>query len=677
MNHLNKSNSPYLLQHADNPVEWHEWNEDAFEKARKEDKPIFLSIGYATCHWCHVMAHESFEDKEVASLMNQAFVNIKVDREERPDIDNTYMTICQMLTGSGGWPLTIVMTPNKEPFFAATYIPKESFTNRIGMMDLIPRIEQAWKTEQDKIMASVKKIHSGFQQSLSIPPDQEIKSSILDDAFENLERRYDSEYGGFGGAPKFPTPHNLTYLMNFSRFYKKDVALIMAVHTLKKMRLGGIWDHIGFGFHRYSTDRHWLLPHFEKMLYDQALMIQAYTTAWKETQTPLFRQTVLEIYDYLNYRMTSPEGAFYSAEDADSEGVEGKFYVWKSDEIEQILRAEDAGWFTDQFNIRKEGNFRDEATGMMDESNIPHLSDELADQSRFETIRKKLFHYRSKRVHPLLDDKVLTDWNGLMISALSDAGIALDKPKMIGSAEKAWKFIEQNLIAGDQLLHRYRNGDAAIPAMADDYAFLIQGLISLHQATLKTEYLQKAINLQQKMDALFSDTEKGGYYFTSKYSEQILGRQKEIYDGALPSSNSVTASNLLKLFHITGNTDYKEKLTRLFHAFSAQLNDAPQAYTAALEAYLHLQNPSAEIVITAQNADSDVSRLLKTARKSAPVQTVYLLITDDNRKELHAIAPYTKAYPVADQPAVYVCFDFNCMTPVYSADELKKALQVD
>lgn len=672
MNHLSKSNSPYLLQHADNPVEWHEWNDEAFVKARKEDKPVFLSIGYATCHWCHVMAHESFEDIEVASLMNQAFVNVKVDREERPDIDNTYMTICQMLTGSGGWPLTIVMTPDKEPFFAATYIPKDSYTNRIGMMDLIPRIELAWKTDRDKILASVRKIHSGFQQTLSIPPNQEISSSILTDAFENLKQRYDSQLGGFGSAPKFPTPHNLTFLIRYARIYEQDEALQMALHTLKMMRLGGIWDHIGFGFHRYSTDRHWLLPHFEKMLYDQALLILAYTDASKQTKIPLFRQTVMDIYDYLCYRMTSPEGAFYSAEDADSEGVEGKFYVWKTDEINTVLNPDDAAWFSEQFNIHKVGNFHEEATGHMDGTNIPHLKAEITDQDRFEGIRKRLFKHREQRVYPLLDDKVLTDWNGLMISALAHAGTVLDKPEMIQSAERAWKFIEHNLISDGQLLHRYRNRDAAIIAMADDYAFLISGLISLHQSTHKAEYLLKAIDLQKEMDNLFLDKENGGYFFTSESGELILGRQKEIYDGALPSSNSITAKNLLWLFKITGNTGYKEQLNRLVHTFSAQLNDTPQAYTAILETYLNLQSTSTEIVFTSSDENVNVMNLLQTARELAPENTVYLLITDNNKKEIHSVAPFTKLYPVTDQTAVYVCSDFKCKAPVHTVNELKK-----
>jgi uncharacterized protein YyaL (SSP411 family) len=677
MNRLSKSNSPYLLQHADNPVDWHEWGNEAFEKARKDDKPVFLSIGYATCHWCHVMAHESFEDGEVASLMNQAFVNIKVDREERPDIDNTYMTICQMLTGSGGWPLTIVMTPDKEPFFAATYIPKDSFTNRIGMIDLIPRIELAWKTDRDNILSSVKKIHSGFQQTLSIPPDQEINSSILTDAFENLKQRYDPDQGGFGNAPKFPTPHNLSFLIRYAGINEQNEAMHMALHTLNKMRSGGIWDHIGFGFHRYSTDRHWLLPHFEKMLYDQALLIQAYTDAWKQTQNPLYRQTILEIYDYLCYRMTSPEGGFYSAEDADSEGVEGKFYVWKSDEIDKVLIPDDAEWFSGQFNIQKEGNFHEEATGKMDGTNIPHLKAEITDQSRYDSIRKNLFQQREQRVHPLLDDKILTDWNGLMISALAHAGIVLSKPGLIHSAEMAWKFIEQNLISDGKLLHRYRNGEAGIDGMADDYAFLISGLISLHQSTLKAKYLIKAIELQEEMDNRFLDNENGGYYFTSENSEQILGRQKEIYDGALPSSNSITAKNLLRLFSITGNSGYKDQLNRLFHAFSSQLNDAPQAYTAALETYLNLQYPSTEIVITASDEDDHVKNLLMTAREFAPANTVFLLITDKNKGTIQSTAPYTKLYPVSAHPAVYVCSDFKCNAPVHTVNELKKLLIPD
>jgi len=419
-NRLASEKSPYLLQHADNPVDWYPWNDEAFEKARQEDKPIFLSIGYSTCHWCHVMAHESFEDAQVAKLMNDTFVSIKVDREERPDIDGIYMTVCQMMTGSGGWPLTIIMTPEKKPFFAATYIPKETRFGLTGMLDLIPKIQDVWTNRKIEVIESSEKITSTIQQLSPGTPGEELNGHLLSSAYEALSARFDPEYGGFGSAPKFPIPHNLLFLLRYWKTTHDKKALQMAEQTMQAMRRGGIYDHVGFGFHRYSTDREWLVPHFEKMLYDQAMLVMAYTETFQATGKPEYEQTAREIIAYVLRDMTVPEGAFYSAEDADSEGKEGKFYVWTEDEIRQVL-GDRANPVIELFNITKEGNFEEESYRRKTGQNILHLKVSLPEESasQWETDRQKLFAYREERFHPHKDDKILTDWNGLMIAALA------------------------------------------------------------------------------------------------------------------------------------------------------------------------------------------------------------------------------------------------------------------
>ena len=461
-NRLQFEKSPYLLQHADNPIDWYPWGDEAFEKAQKEDKPIFLSIGYSTCHWCHVMEHESFEDPEVARLMNEIFVSIKVDREERPDIDKTYMTVSQMLTGSGGWPLNIIMTPDKKPFFAGTYFPKESRFGRVGMLDLVPRIQEIWLNEHqkaldtaDQVVAALQKMSQQTVTQLKYSDEEEgtLGKAILDAAYKQLADLFDEVHGGFGSAPKFPTPHTLLFLLRYWKRHDDEQALKMVERTLQAMRLGGVYDHIGFGFHRYSTDSKWLLPHFEKMLYDQALLAMAYTEAYQVTQKEEYARTAQEIFTYVLRDMTAPSGGFYSAEDADSEGVEGKFYVWSQEEIRHILDEEEAEFVMRVFNFEKGGNFKEQATGLKTGENIVHLQKPLADlaagfkvteqelRHRIENIRQKLFDIREQRVHPHKDDKILTDWNGLMIAALAKGAQVFDEPRYAQAAERAARFI--------------------------------------------------------------------------------------------------------------------------------------------------------------------------------------------------------------------------------------------
>ena len=495
-NRLAAEKSPYLLQHADNPVDWYPWGPEAFEKARMENKPIFLSIGYSTCHWCHVMEHESFEDEQVAKLLNETFVCIKVDREERPDIDQVYMTVCQMMTGSGGWPLTVITTPDKKPFYVGTYFPRESRFGRIGMMDLVPRIKQAWADDPDELLAHARRISDSLQQTVPSSPGQMPDETSLALAYQQLSGIFDRANGGFGNSPKFPTPHNLVFLLHYHKRAPEQNSLKMVEQTLQAMRAGGIYDHIGFGFHRYSTDSRWLVPHFEKMLYDQALLAMAYTQAYQATADARYSQTAREIISYVLRDMTDTGGGFYSAEDADSEGGEGKFYLWTSDEVGDCLTPDEADLVRKVFNISREGNFSEEATGERTGRNILHLTDNLDTfaedlsisqkelQERLEAARGKLFQYRQKRIHPHKDDKILTDWNGLMIAALAQAGRALDETEYTEAAEKAADFILTNLRRPDgRLLHRYRDGNAGIDAHLDDYAFLTWAMLELYETT--------------------------------------------------------------------------------------------------------------------------------------------------------------------------------------------------
>lgn len=673
-NKLASEKSPYLQQHADNPVDWFPWGDEAFKKAKAENKPVFLSIGYATCHWCHVMAHESFEDPDIAKLMNEAFVNVKVDREERPDIDSTYMTVCQMLTGQGGWPLTIIMTPDKEPFFAGTYIPKEARFNRIGLRQLIPGVVGMWKNEPKRVEKATAKIREGFTKSQEFESGKFPGMEAVDFAAEQLAQRFDPQYGGFGEAPKFPSPHNLMFLLRQWKLKKEDRFLGMVSKTLTQMRTGGIWDHIGFGFHRYSTDSKWLLPHFEKMLYDQALLMMAYTECWQATQNPLFKQTVYEIADYVERNLSHPGGGFYSAEDADSEGEEGKFYVWEKSEIDSVLSTEDGSTFNEFFGIISEGNFEDEASKKLTGKNIPHLSKELNEEERewFESIRNTLFQEREKRIHPFLDDKVLTDWNGLMIAALAKAGFAFIEQRFIDMAEKAAEFVEQHLFMDDELLHRFKDDEAGIMAMADDHAFLIWGYIELYGSTFKPKYLQKAIEFNKKFMDLFWDEKNGGFYFSISDEDQVYGRQRQIFDGAIPSSNSTAMMNLIRLSRLTGNTELEDYADKIGKAFSADLIRSGASICHSMQSIQFLNAKTREITL-AIKAQNEIEEVLNSIRKSFSPFSVHHLRTDSSVSLLNEVAPYTSAQNKNDnKPTLYICEQFTCESPITDINEMKK-----
>lgn len=687
-NRLINEKSPYLLQHSHNPVEWYPWCDEAFEKARLEDKPIFLSIGYSTCHWCHVMEKESFEDEQVAKLMNDNFVSIKVDREERPDIDGIYMSVCQMMTGSGGWPLTILMTPDKKPFFSGTYFPKYNRFNRIGMMELVPRLKEIWLTKRKEIEKSAEEITASLSQTSISGSAVKIDESIFEKAFNEFEKRYDEKFGGFGNAPKFPSPHNLMFLLRYWKRYDNPEALEMVEKTLTQMRLGGIYDHIGFGFARYSTDRQWLVPHFEKMLYDQAMLIMAYTETYQITKNEFYRNTAEEIIEYVLRDMTHPEGGFYSAEDADSEGEEGKFYLWDADELRNVLDKAESDFAIQVFNIADDGNWVDESKGMMPGTNILHLKksiDELASDfnlgkkefiSKLELVRKKLFNYRENRIHPHKDDKILTDWNGLMISALAKAFQTFNSENYLTAAEKAYKFIKSRLTKSDgTLFHRYRDGESGLPAHVDDYAFMINALIDLYESTFNQEYLYRALELNEIFIKEFWDKTNGGFFFNSINSEQLIARQKEIYDGAIPSGNSVALLNLLRLFKLTGKNEFSEYAEKIIEYFSGLVTRSPSIFTHFMSGLDFYFGPTTEIVISAYKLNNQIAQALGTIRRNFNPNKVIVYNPADNNSELLRIISYLQEMkPINSQTTFYVCKNFVCNQPITDFKDLNNLL---
>ncbi|MGH7890831.1 MAG: thioredoxin domain-containing protein, partial [Thermodesulfobacteriota bacterium] len=679
------------LQHADNPVDWYPWGEEAFEKAAREDKPILLSIGYSTCHWCHVMEHESFEDPEVAKLMNETFVSIKVDREERPDIDSVYMTVCQLLSKGGcGWPLNIIMTPDKKPFFAGTYIPKESRFGRIGMVELVPRIKEVWKDKREEVLKSADSITEAVKKATGLTQGssgRDLTPAALTLGYNQLLGRFDETNGGFGTAPKFPTPHNLLFLLRYWKRTGDEQALSMVEATLGGMRKGGVYDHVGYGFHRYSTDPRWFLPHFEKMLYDQAMLALVFTEAYQATGKKEYEDTARQIFTYVMRDMTSPEGGFYSAEDADSEGEEGKFYVWTEDEITGVLGKDDGELIIKTYNVGESGNFSEEASGEKTGSNILYLKKPLPElarsfgmsadefEGRIDKSRKKLFDVREKRVHPHKDDKILTDWNGLMIAALSKGASAFSDPLYSDAAKRAADFVLGKMTDGKgRLLHRWRDGDAGIGGSIDDYSFFIWGLLELYESTFDIKYLKAALDLQTEMTGLFWDDKNGGFYFTSHDAEELITRHKEIYDGAIPSGNSVAMLNLLRIGRITGDAAYDEMASKLAKAFSGTVEQAPVAYTQLLSSLDFAIGPSYEVVVVGDPASPDTKEMLSAIRKRYSPNKVLLFKGTGDVPGVTAIAEFTKGQASIDGKATaYVCLDHVCNLPT---TDLNKALEL-
>ncbi|MDD2554108.1 MAG: thioredoxin domain-containing protein [Desulfotomaculaceae bacterium] len=682
-NRLIKEKSPYLLQHANNPVDWYPWADEAFEKAKREDKPVFLSIGYSTCHWCHVMERESFEDSEVAGILNNGFVSIKVDREERPDIDHIYMSVCQAMTGQGGWPLTVLMTPEKKPFFAGTYFPKHEKWGRPGLVEILTGVGEKWKLDRASLAEAGEQVVTALFAGKRDSQGQELTEETLLQTFFQARGMFDKEFAGFGTAPKFPTPHNLTFLLRYWKRRNDKEALDMVEHTLERMYRGGIYDHIGYGFSRYSTDRKWLVPHFEKMLYDNALLALAYIEGYQATGRKLYARVAKEILTYVLRDMTSPEGGFYSAEDADSEGEEGKFYVWTPAEIKDILGDKDGEIYCSLFDITAKGNFEGRnipnliaAPPFNEAGELTHGAEENA--GYIESLRNKLFNARKKRVHPYKDDKVLTSWNGLMIAALARGAAVFGEAAYREAAVSAVEFIMQKLRRTDgRLLARYRDGEAAYPAYLDDYAFLAWGLWELYEADFAVSYLERALALTSQMIDLFWDAENGGFYFNGKDAEQLISRPKEVYDGAMPSGNSVALLNLLRLARLTANEKLTEIAERQIKAFSGSIGQYPWGYTHFLMGIDFMLGPTREIVIAGRAGETDTESMLRAVRQTFMPDTVMALHPEGEAGgEIEKLVPFMEEQRSVDgKAAAYVCENYACQAPVTDLEQFVEMLR--
>ncbi|MGE5576109.1 MAG: thioredoxin domain-containing protein [Syntrophothermus sp.] len=703
-NRLIREKSPYLLQHAHNPVDWYPWGDEAFAEAKRRQVPIFLSIGYSTCHWCHVMERESFEDAEVAALLNKHFVAVKVDREERPDVDQVYMEVCQALTGQGGWPLTILMTPEKKPFFAGTYFPKQGRGGLPGLVELLPQVAELWKKDRKHFLEAGEEIAQVLRsrtapratEANTAAGEKRLGPEILEAAYQDLAGHFDSVYGGFGSAPKFPIPHQIIFLLRYFHRTGEKKAKEMAEKTLEAMRRGGIWDHVGFGFARYSTDRRWLVPHFEKMLYDNALQALAYLEAYQATGRQDWARVADDIFTYVLRDMTGPEGGFCSAEDADSDGVEGKFYLWTPQEVESVLGERLGQLYNHCYDISTRGNFEGKNIPNLIRQGIPELAAEqempVKDlEAALEEARIRLFQAREKRVHPHKDDKILTAWNGLMIAALARGAAVLQNPGYAAEAERAAGFIQEKLRRPDgRLLARYRAGEAAYPAYLDDYAFLAWGLLELYEATFKPAYLSEAIRLVQEMQDLFWDEENGGFFFYGRDAEELLLRPKELYDGALPSGNSVAAYVLQRLVHLTGEEAFTEAAQRQLWAFSGEAARYPAGHTFLLLALEWVLGPVSEIVIAGRRGQKETEEMLRLVQTSYLPQAAILFHPSKDksgsdkeadeegkeRREIEAIAPFVREQTArGGRATAYVCRDYACQAPVFDARSLAARLE--
>ncbi len=686
-NRLIDEKSPYLLQHASNPVDWYPWGDEAFVRALKEDKPVFLSIGYATCHWCHVMAHESFEDDGVAALLNKDFICIKVDREERPDIDSIYMSACQMMTGQGGWPLTVILTPERKPFFAGTYIPREGRFGMSGLLDLLPRITKFWKEKRTDLTASADEITTALQKTPESPREDEPDRSLLQEGYDELAVRFDEVNGGFGSAPKFPTPHNLLFLLRFWKMTGNPHARAMVETTLDGMRMGGICDQIGGGFHRYSTDARWRVPHFEKMLYDQALLLMAYTEAWQVTGNPQFRNTAEEIITYVIRDLTSPEGAFFSAEDADSEGGEGAFYLWTKEEVGQILGEDDTAFAARFFTMKDTGNYPApaEKTGLNILYQTPSSGSLVSPsgisntdaESRLASIKTRLFNTRERRSRPSRDDKILADWNSLFIAALAQAARTFGNKTYLAAARQAMEFVLHHM--HDEtggLLHRYRGGEAAIPAFGDDYAFLIKALIELYESTFEPSYLSSALEHNAWFLSHFWDAREGGFFTIPDTEKILLVRKKEIYDGAIPSCNSVAFENLVRLAHLTGDPELDKRVSDLSRCFAATVQQSPSAYSGFLCALVNAIGPIHDVVITGDREASDTRSMIQALwNHYLPAVIVLYLPGDDSRTRLVSLAPFTGNMNSTVRTATaHICTAHTCAMPTTDVRQMMDLL---
>ena len=660
-NKLAEEKSPYLIQHAYNPVNWYPWGDEVFEKAKKENKPIFLSIGYSTCHWCHVMAHECFEDQEVAEVLNDAFVCIKVDKEERPDIDTVYMTICQVTTGHGGWPLTILMTPNQKPFYAGTYLPKNSRPAVLGLIDLLNQVRTDWQDNPEGMISTGDKLADIMKMEFEASSDSaDISKDLINLAVTQFSQNFDHDYGGFGNEPKFPTPHNLMFLLRHAQLEADEKSLFMVENTLKHMYRGGIYDHIGYGFSRYSTDAKWLVPHFEKMLYDNALLATIYAETYQFTKDPLYKTVAEQIFEYIRREMTDPEGGFYCAQDADSEGEEGKYYTFNPEEINQILEPDDASFFCEYFDITKEGNFEEGKS-------IPNLIKQNDLKYNNEKVLRTCNHvysYRLDRARLHKDDKALTSWNALMINAYATAAKILKNEDYITVAKSAVEFVNTRLMDPNGLLYvSYRDGKPAHFGLIDDYAFYGMALLSLYDATFDIDYIHQACNMADRMIELFWDKKYGGFYLNANDAEQLIYRPKEVYDGVIPSGNSVAGYVLQRLANITASPHYMEYANKQLRFLAGQVKDYPAGHSFALVAFCQALYPSKEIVCVVSE-NEDYKELSDYLSEHFEPNTVVLLKSEKNFEKVLEVADYAEDYRIINNKTTYyICENHNCYAP--------------
>jgi uncharacterized protein YyaL (SSP411 family) len=666
-NRLINETSPYLLQHAQNPVDWYAWGPEALDRAAKEDKLILLSIGYSACHWCHVMEHESFENPSIAKVMNENFVNIKVDREERPDLDQVYMTTVQMMTGSGGWPLTVFLLPNAEPIFGGTYFPPEDRYNRPGFLRVLETIAAAYRTRRQEIIQNAK----SFRENLARPTfhkteGETIDPDLLEIAYRAIGSRFDPREGGFGDAPKFPPSMSIDFLLRHYDRTDNEHALQMATLTLDKMAYGGIYDQVGGGFHRYSTDSHWLVPHFEKMLYDNALLARVYVDAHRATNRPLYRRIAEETLDFVLREMRDSSGAFYSTQDADSEGVEGKFYVWSLEEFSEVA-GDDAELLAKYFGVTEDGNF--EERNILNVSREPELFSKLEKipipelESKVEAAKRKLYTAREKRVRPGRDEKVLTDWNGLMLRAFAEAASHFGRDDYRSAAEASANFILTTMWDGTRLLHGFKDGRARFNAYLDDYANLADGLFALYELTFDYKWLEVAQRIADRMIDQFWDSEKSGFYFTGKDHESLIARSKDFFDNATPSGNSVAADVLLRMAAVMDRRDYREKAEQILLTAAGLLKQYASGFGRMLSAVDFYVGPSKEIAIVG-NPDT----FLPLLRQRYLPRTVVAAGAPDR------IALLRDRPMIDGKPTAYVCENFTCKQPVTDVAALEEQL---
>ena len=666
-NRLINETSPYLLQHAHNPVDWYPWGQEALERSAKENKPILLSIGYSACHWCHVMEHESFENDSIARVMNENFINIKVDREERPDLDQIYMSAVQMMTGSGGWPLTVFLLPNGAPIFGGTYFPPDDRYGRPGFGRLLEAISEAYRTRHNEVVENSKGLLDHLNRQIFRKSGETIDANLLDLAYRALGQRFDPREGGFGGAPKFPPGMSIDFLLRYHHRNDDEHALHMAALTLDKMAYGGMYDQVGGGFHRYSTDDRWLVPHFEKMLYDNALLARAYVDAYRTTGMPLYKRITEEILDFVVREMRDKNGAFYSTQDADSEGVEGKFYVWTMDEFRQVV-GPDADLLAKYFDVTEHGNFEEKNI-----LNVPRplelfskLENVSADdlQSKAAAARKKLYAAREKRIKPGRDEKVLTDWNGMMMRAFAEAAAFLDRDDYRAVAESNANFILTTLWDGNRLLHSFKDGRARFNAYLDDYANLVDGLFALYELTFDYKWLEHAVQITDRMIEQFWDAENGGFYFTSQDHEPLIARSKDFLDNATPSGNSIAADVLLRMAALLDRPEYRDKAEQIFQAAHNVLRQYASGFGRMLAGVDFYVGPSREVALVGKPDE-----FIAAFRRHYQPRTVVAAGND-------ARIAVLRDRPLVDgKPTAYVCENFTCKQPVTDAAMLEKELK--